>query len=147
MWYDSTFEDETSILPWNNKRQSPRYNVPHSRRMEISRSKESFNGYIGTIITFQSTHFGICCINYLIVLTLLFSYEDVQRWTPCLFTIFWKSMSSKKWLPKDFQFHTKSQNYFTGILCTLMQKLQKTLKEDSFATVLQTHHIQNKLLS
>jgi len=56
-------------------------------------------------------------------------------------------MSSKKWLPKALQFHNKSQNHFTGILCTLMQTLQKPLMVDYFATALQIHHIQNKLLN
>jgi len=71
MWYDSNLDDETNTLLWNNKRQSPREMVPHSRRMEISRFKGSFNGYIRTIITFPSPHFGICWVTYLMLLSLL----------------------------------------------------------------------------
>jgi hypothetical protein len=148
MWYDSTLDDETNILPWNNKRQSPRELVPHSRRMEISRFKGSFNGYIRTIIKFPSPHFGIGWVTYLMVLTLLFRatkmFKGGQGVSSLSFGTLWVQ---KKWLPKDPQFHNKSQNYFTGILCTLMQTLQKTLMVDYFATTLQIHHIQNKLLS
>jgi hypothetical protein len=119
MWSESTLDDVT--LPGNNNRQSPRDTASHSRGMEISKSKCSFNGYICMIVTFQSPHFIICLVTYLMVeSTELDGCSRVGKVCP---------------------------NYFTGILSTQMQTLQKTLMVDYLATALQIHHIQKKLLS